>query len=129
RPQGGCMSLLYVRNLETYYGAIMALRGVSLDVDEGEIVTVLGANGAGKTTLMKTIAGLISPEKGEVNFRGSRIDGLDPDPIVKAGLSLVPEGREVFPNLTVEENLRIGAFTRKGPIADDLDLVYSYFPV
>ncbi len=123
------MSMLYLRNIETYYGAIMALRGVSLDVDEGEIVTILGANGAGKTTLMKTVAGLMQPEKGEINFLGDQIGGAEPDVVVRKGLSLVPEGREIFPNLTVEENLRIGAFTRKGGVRDDLDLVYSYFPV
>lgn len=123
------MSLLEVRNVETFYGAIMALRGVSIDVEEGEIVTILGANGAGKTTLMKTIAGLMDPEKGKITFDGAPITGLEPDRIVARGLSLVPEGREVFPYLTVEENLRLGAYTRKGGQAEDLALVYSYFPI
>lgn len=123
------MSVLSVRNVETFYGAIMALRGVSIDVDEGEIVTILGANGAGKTTLMKTICGLMDPEKGSVTFMGDRIEGMDPDRIVRKGLALVPEGREVFPYLTIEENLKLGAFTRRDAIGGDLDLVYRYFPI
>ena len=123
------MTVLKVRNVETYYGAIMALRGVSIDVEQGEIVTILGANGAGKTTLMKTIAGLMDPEKGNLALMGNDITGLEPDKIVRQGLALVPEGREVFPYLTIEENLRMGAFTRSDPIADDLELVYSYFPI
>ncbi|WP_375690141.1 ABC transporter ATP-binding protein [Pseudooceanicola sp. LIPI14-2-Ac024] len=123
------MSVLAVRNVETFYGAIMALRGVSIDVAEGEIVTILGANGAGKTTLMKTICGLMDPEKGSVTLMGERIDGLDPDRIVKKGLALVPEGREVFPYLTIEENLKLGAFTRRDAIGGDLELVYDYFPI
>jgi branched-chain amino acid transport system ATP-binding protein len=123
------MSLLEVRNVETFYGAIMALRGVSIDVEEGEIVTILGANGAGKTTLMKTIAGLMDPEKGHITFDGAPITGLEPDRIVQKGLSLVPEGREVFPYLSVEDNLRLGAYTRPGSHAEDLALVYSYFPI
>lgn len=123
------MTVLSVRNLETFYGAIMALRGVSIDVEPGEIVTILGANGAGKTTLMKTIAGLMDPEKGSVTFLGDRIDGLDPDRVVAKGIALVPEGREVFPYLTIEENLKLGAFTRRDDTADDLDLVYQYFPI
>lgn len=123
------MSVLSVRNLETFYGAIMALRGVSIDVEEGEIVTILGANGAGKTTLMKTIAGLMDPEKGVISFHGENTAHLEPDRIVAKGISLVPEGREVFPYLTIEENLRLGAFTRRGSAAADLDLVFQYFPI
>lgn len=123
------MTVLSVRNLETFYGAIMALRGVSIDVSEGEIVTILGANGAGKTTLMKTIAGLMDPEKGSIEFMGESIAGLDPDRVVARGIALVPEGREVFPYLTIEENLRLGAFTRRDSPAEDLDLVYQYFPI
>jgi len=123
------MSVLSVRNVETFYGAIMALRGVSIDVEEGEIVTILGANGAGKTTLMKTICGLMDPEKGSVTFMGDRIEGMDPDRIVRKGLALVPEGREVFPYLTIEENLKLGAFTRRDAIGGDLELVYRYFPI
>ncbi|OWU70925.1 ABC transporter ATP-binding protein [Phaeobacter sp. 22II1-1F12B] len=123
------MTVLSVRNLETFYGAIMALRGVSIDVEDGEIVTILGANGAGKTTLMKTIAGLMDPEKGSISFMGDKIAGLDPDRVVRKGIALVPEGREVFPYLTIEENLRLGAFTRSDSSADDLEMVYSYFPI
>lgn len=123
------MTVLSIRNLETYYGAIMALRGVSIDVEDGEIVTILGANGAGKTTLMKTIAGLMDPEKGSVTFMGDAISGLDPDRVVAKGIALVPEGREVFPYLTIEENLKLGAYTRRDSAASDLELVYQYFPI
>jgi len=123
-------TVLQVRNIETFYGAIMALRGVTLDVANGEIVTILGANGAGKTTLMKTVSGLMDPEKGQIEFDGTRIEGLEPDKIVKMGLAHVPEGREVFPYLTVEENLRMGAYSRRGAgVAEDIEIVYSYFPV
>ncbi len=122
-------TVLSVRNVETFYGAIMALRGVSIDVEQGEIVTILGANGAGKTTLMKTICGLMDPEKGQITFMGEPIAKAQPDRIVKKGIALVPEGREVFPYLTIEENLRLGAFTRRDAFGDDLELVYSYFPI
>ncbi len=123
-------TVLQVRNVETFYGAIMALRGVTLDVQKGEIVTILGANGAGKTTLMKTVSGLMDPEKGQIEFEGTRIEGMEPDKIVKMGMAHVPEGREVFPYLTVEENLRMGAYSRRGGgIAEDMEIVYSYFPV
>jgi len=108
----------------------MALRGVSIDVTEGEIVTILGANGAGKTTLMKTISGLMDAEKGTIDFNGQRLNGMEPDRIVARGLAHVPEGREVFPYLSVEENLRMGAYARKsGGVAEDIELVYSYFPI
>ncbi|GIX14437.1 MAG: ABC transporter ATP-binding protein [Paracoccaceae bacterium] len=122
-------AMLDVLNLEAHYGAIMALRGVSLSVEEGRIVTILGANGAGKTTLMKTISGVMDPTKGQILFMGRHVEGRDPDAIVRMGLAHVPEGREVFPFLTVEENLRMGAFTRRDDIRADLDLVYDYFPV
>lgn len=123
--------LLSVRNVESFYGPIMALRGVSLDVHDGQIVTVLGANGAGKTTLMKTISGVMDPEKGEVTFAGRSIAGEEPDRVVRAGVVHVPEGREVFPLLSVAENLRMGAFTRRdaGGIAADEEMVFSYFPI
>lgn len=121
--------VLDIRNVETFYGAIMALRGVSLEVNEGEIVTILGANGAGKTTLMKTISGLMDPEKGSIDFNGESIIGKQPDQIVRKGLAHVPEGREVFPYLTIEENLKMGAFCRSGDIRDDIALVYDYFPI
>ena len=123
--------LLRVNNLETYYGPIMAIRGVSFAVPRGAIVTILGANGAGKTTVLKTVAGVMDPQKGTVSFEGREIQGLDPDRIVRLGLSHVPEGREIFPFLTVAENLRMGAFTRPDAdgVARDLETVYGYFPV
>jgi branched-chain amino acid transport system ATP-binding protein len=124
-------ALLEVRNLETYYGPIMAIRGVSLEVQQGQIVTVLGANGAGKTTLLKTISGIMDPEKGKIIFDGQEIQGKEPHQIVKRGIVHVPEGREVFPLLTVEDNLALGAYTRsdRAAIARSRDLVFSYFPI
>ncbi|WP_333827666.1 ABC transporter ATP-binding protein [Pararhodobacter sp.] len=123
--------LLEVRNLETFYGAIMAIRGVSLEVRKGQVVAVLGANGAGKTTLLKTISGIMDPEKGKIIFDGEEIQGKEPHQIVRRGIVQVPEGREVFPLLTVEENLALGAYTRsdKAEIARDRDLVFEYFPI
>ena len=125
------MSLLKVRNIETYYGPIMAIKGVSFDVAEGTIVTILGANGAGKTTILKTISGIMDPEKGTIEFRGKRIDSLAPEKIVSLGISQVPEGREVFHDLTVKENLLMGAYLRKdkNAVKKDLDIVYQYFPI
>ena len=129
-PRTSADIVLKVRNIETFYGAVMALRGVSLEVPKGKIVTILGANGAGKTTLLKTISGVLEPEKGQVLLDGMEIQGLEPDRIVKMGIAHVPEGREVFPFLNVEENLRMGAYTRSdAEIGTDLELVYSYFPV
>jgi branched-chain amino acid transport system ATP-binding protein len=123
--------LLKVSNIETYYGPIMAIRGISLEVEQGSIVTVLGANGAGKTTILKTISGVMDPKKGTVTFDGREVQGQDPDKVMRYGLSHVPEGREVFPLLSVRENLMMGAYTRKDSdgVAQDLELVYSYFPV
>jgi len=124
------MPLLKVRNIETYYGPIMAIKGVSFDVQEEAIVTILGANGAGKTTILKTICGVMDPEKGEIDFMGQRIDSMAPDKIVRQGISQVPEGREVFHDLTVKENLMMGAYLRKdrAGIQKDLQTVYDYFP-
>lgn len=123
--------VLRVDNLESYYGPIQAIRGVSLEVREGQIVTVLGANGAGKTTLLKTISGVMDPEKGTVKLNGDEIQGSEPDQVVKKGMVHVPEGREIFPLLTVAENIMMGAYTRNdGPaIEHDLELVYTYFPI
>ncbi len=122
--------LLMLRNIETYYGPIMAIRGVSLAVPEGSIVSLLGANGAGKTTVLKTISGAMDPQKGSVRFDGADIQGRDPDRVARLGIGHVPEGREIFPFLTVEENLRMGAFSRRdGGISADIELVYDYFPV
>jgi branched-chain amino acid transport system ATP-binding protein len=129
-PHAAADAILKVRNIESYYGPIMAIRGVSLDVPKGRIVTVLGANGAGKTTILKTISGVLDPLKGTVEFEGKPITRMDPDKIVRLGLGHVPEGREVFPFLTVAENLAMGAYLRRDPkgVADDLERVYSYFP-
>jgi branched-chain amino acid transport system ATP-binding protein len=123
--------LLSVRNVETYYGPIMAIRGVSLDVPAGSIVTILGANGAGKTTILKTISGAMDLQKGSIKFEGQEIGRRDPDWVARQGIAHVPEGREVFPFLSVRENLEIGAYRRKDREAArrDLDMVYHYFPV
>lgn len=125
------MTLLQVRNIETYYGPTMAIKGVSLDAEEGDIVTILGANGAGKSTFLKTISGIMEPEKGTIEFEGKRIEGMAPDRIVRMGISQVPEGREVFIDLTVRENLMMGAYLRRDRvrIQNDLDAVHRYFPV
>jgi branched-chain amino acid transport system ATP-binding protein len=124
-------ALLTVSNVETYYGPIMALRGVSFSVPAGAIVTILGANGAGKTTILKTVSGVMDPQKGTITLEGRQIQGLDPDRVARLGLSHVPEGREVFPFLTVRENLRMGAYTRRDAdgVARDLGMVAEYFPV
>ena len=123
--------LLEIRNLESFYGPIMAIRGVSLTVEPGQIVTVLGANGAGKSTLLRTISGLMDPEKGEIHFAGRPIHGQEPHKVVEAGIVHVPEGREVFPLLTVDENLTLGAYTRRDrtEIARDREKVFDYFPI
>ena len=123
--------LLEVNNIETYYGPIMAIRGVSFAVPRGAIVTILGANGAGKTTILKTVSGVMDAQKGTVTFDGRLLRGMDPDRVMRLGLSHVPEGREVFPLLTVRENLKMGAYSRKDGegIARDLEMVYDYFPV
>jgi branched-chain amino acid transport system ATP-binding protein len=123
--------LLELLNVESSYGPVQALRGVTLSVPEGKIVTVLGANGAGKTTTLKTISGIIDPLKGQVKFRGQEIQGQSPDRIVRAGIVHVPEGREVFPLLSVEDNLKMGAYTRRDSdgIAQDLAAVFGYFPI
>ena len=123
--------ILKVTNIETYYGPIMAIRGVSFEVPQGGIVTILGANGAGKTTVLKTICGVMDPQKGSVVFEGREIQRMDPDKVMRLGVSHVPEGREVFPFLSVRENLRMGAYTRKDPagVAEDLEAVFGYFPV
>jgi len=122
--------LLEMRNIETYYGPIMAIRGVSLTVNEGEIVAVLGANGAGKTTLLKTATGALDCNKGQVLLDGEEIQCRDPDWVARKGIAHVPEGREVFPFLTVAENLAMGAYNRrdKDAVAADTETVYGYFP-
>ncbi|GAA6192762.1 ABC transporter ATP-binding protein [Phaeobacter gallaeciensis] len=123
--------ILKIRNIESFYGPIMAIRGVSLDVHPGRIVSILGANGAGKTTLMKTVSGVMDPEKGTIEFDGRQIQGSEPHKVVQQGIVHVPEGREVFPLLTVDENLSLGAYTSndKAQIERDRELVFNYFPI
>ncbi len=129
-PIVAAQPILRVANIESYYGPIMAIRGVSLEVPRGQIVTVLGANGAGKTTILKTISGVLDPLKGTIEFEGQPITRQDADKIVRLGLSHVPEGREVFPFLTVRENLMMGAYTRsdRKNVTADLERIYGYFP-
>ena len=124
-------AVLRIDNLESYYGPIMAIRGVSLEVRQGQIVTVLGANGAGKTTLLKTVSGVMTPAKGTILLNGEAIHGRDADAIVSRGMVHVPEGREIFPLLSVAENIAMGAYVRndKAAIARDRDMVFSYFPI
>ena len=123
--------LLELRNVETFYGPIMAIRGVSLTVSEGEIVAVLGANGAGKTTLLKTATGALDCRKGKVLLDEAEIQNRDPDWVARQGIAHVPEGREVFPLLTVAENLKMGAYNRRNrdAVRADIETVYGYFPV
>ncbi|MBS7344829.1 MAG: ABC transporter ATP-binding protein [Caryophanon sp.] len=122
--------MLQVNNINVFYGNIQALHDVSIDVQEGEIVTLIGANGAGKSTLLKTLSGLLKPKTGDIVYLGNKISGKPAQSIVKAGMSHVPEGRRVFANLTVEENLELGAYLRndKAGIAKDMAHVYELFP-
>jgi branched-chain amino acid transport system ATP-binding protein len=120
--------MLSVRNLVTAYGKIEALKGVSLDVAAGSITCLLGPNGAGKTTLMLTLAGVLKPRAGEIQFEGKRISTLTPDAIVRQGIALVPENRLVFPSMSVLDNLQAGAYQRKDAIASDLERVFERFP-
>ena len=130
-PPVSDLPVLKLLNVESAYGPIKAIRGVSLQVRRGEIATVLGSNGAGKTTILKTISGIIDPRKGRVEFKGEDITARDPAFIVQQGLSHVPEGREVFALLSVHDNLLMGAYTRqdRDAVAADMALVYSYFPI
>ena len=120
--------MLSVRDLVTAYGKIEALKGVSLDVAPGSITCLLGPNGAGKTTLMMSIAGILKPRKGRIEFSGRRIDGAAPHGIVAAGIALVPENRLVFPSMTVHENLLAGAYQRKDGIGEDVERMFARFP-
>ena len=122
--------MLKVRDLVVAYGGIEALKGISIDVPDGQIVTLIGANGAGKSTLLRTIMGLVKPQSGTVEYNDEMINGLNSQRIVSRGITLVPEGRRVFPNLTVLENLRIGAYLRKDEdgIAKDIQRIYELFP-
>ena len=122
------MNMLKVTDLKVNYGGIEALKGISFDVRQGQIVTLIGANGAGKSTTLRAISGLVKPSEGSINFMGRDITSLNSQKIVAEGIALVPEGRRVFSNLTVAENLRIGAYLRKDSLADDLARVYDLFP-
>jgi len=122
------MALLELRNVESYYGPIAALKGISLDVAEGAVVAVLGANGAGKTSLLKTISGALDPETGTIRFAGREIQGRQSWDVAAAGIAHVPEGREVFRHLSVLDNLKMGGFLRGGGIAEDLARIFTYFP-
>ena len=124
------MALLEMRDVHTYYGNIHALKGITIEVNEGEIVTLIGANGAGKSTTLKTISGLLRPRTGEIWFDGERIDGVPAHELVVKGISQAPEGRRIFSKMTVKENLEMGAFQRaKGPeLSADFERVYTLFP-
>ena len=129
--------MLKINNIETWYDLIRALHGISFEVQEGQIVALLGSNGAGKTTTLKTIMRLLydqkkeQPEKGTIEFQGVRIERMDTDRIVKSGISYVPEGREVFPELSVLENIQMGAYVRrdKKGIQEDIERIFNYFPI
>jgi branched-chain amino acid transport system ATP-binding protein len=124
------MPLLEVNDIHTFYGNIEALKGISLDVEEGEIVTLIGSNGAGKSTTLRSISGLTPPREGSIKFMGREIGEVPPQDIVKLGISLSPEGRHIFPRMTVRENLDLGAYLRRDSngIGEDLDRVYELFP-
>ncbi len=119
---------LSIDNLSVAYGGIQAVKNVSLEIPKGKIITLIGSNGAGKSTILRTIAGIVKPKSGSINFKGTNISGMTPDKIVNMGITLVPEGRRIFPNLTVLENLKIGAYTRKDNYSNDIEYVYSLFP-
>ncbi|MBQ4495399.1 MAG: ABC transporter ATP-binding protein [Selenomonadaceae bacterium] len=124
------MAMLEVKDINVYYGAIHAIKGISLAVEEGEIVTLIGANGAGKSTTLRTISGLLKPKTGEIKFLGKNIAGMPAHKIVREGISQVPEGRRIFAEMTVQENLELGAFTRtdKDEIQNDFKMVFGRFP-
>src|SRR5215204_4756191 len=124
------MALLEVDKVETFYGNIKALKGVSLNVDKGEIVTLIGSNGAGKTTTLRTISGMIRPKRGQIRLDGKRIDNISADRLVRMGIGHSPEGRRIFSRMTVHENLEMGAFSRndKPKIAEDMERVLTLFP-
>jgi ABC-type branched-chain amino acid transport systems, ATPase component len=124
------VALLELKDIQTYYGAIHALRGISMSIDEGEIVTLIGSNGAGKSTTLRTISGLLKPRQGEITLRDRRIDGMPPHEIVTLGVSQSPEGRHVFARMSVHENLEMGAFSRRdtAAVTTDFERVYTLFP-
>ena len=120
--------ILKISDLKVNYGGIEAVKGISFDVPEGEIVTLIGSNGAGKSSTLRTIAGLVKPAGGTISLQGEDITGKDPTAIVTKGVTLVPEGRRIFPDMTVLENLKIGAYLRKDDLTDDLNWVFELFP-
>ena len=120
--------ILRIKDLKVNYGGIEAVKGISLDVPKGEIVTLIGANGAGKSSTLRAISGLVKPTGGTIEFEGEDITAKNPTDIVTKGITLVPEGRKIFPDLTVKENLRVGAYLRKDDITDDINWVYDLFP-
>ena len=120
--------ILTIQDLKVNYGGIEAVKGISFEVPEGSIITLIGSNGAGKSSTLRTIAGLVKPVSGKIVFRGDDITGLDPTSIVKKGVTLVPEGRRIFPDLSVVENLKMGAYLRNDDISGDLQWVYDLFP-
>ena len=120
--------ILSIQNLQVNYGGIEAVKGISFDVPEGEIVTLIGANGAGKSSTLRAISGLVKPKGGKILFKGEDITGKNPTEIVSRGITLVPEGRRIFADLTVKENLRVGAYLRKDDIREDMEWVFNLFP-
>lgn len=122
------MKLLQIQNLESWYDKLQILNGINIHVNKGEIVSIIGPNGAGKSTVLKSIFGIVKKRKGQIIFDGQNIIHMQPDEIVKIGISCVPQGRPVFPTLTVHENLQLGAYIRKDAIEEDLDYVYESFP-
>jgi branched-chain amino acid transport system ATP-binding protein len=123
-------TMLKINNLNVFFGGIHALKGISFDVPKGKVITLIGANGAGKSTTLRTICGLIKPQEGKIKFNDKEITDASTDKIVNNGIALIPEGRKIFPNLTVQENLTLGAFARndKKEVAKDLEWVYELFP-
>lgn len=120
--------LLRIEDLKVNYGGIEAVKGISFSVEEGQIVTLIGSNGAGKSTTLRTISGLVKPKSGKITFAGEDITGMDPTNVVHRGITMSPEGRRIFPDMTVKENLIMGAYLRKDDLSDDFEYVYSLFP-
>ncbi len=121
-------NILEIKNLSVHFGGIKAVDGISMDIPEGKIIALIGANGAGKSTILRSVSGIVKPQGGEILFGGESLIGKTPDAIVNRGITLVPEGRRVFPNLTVLQNLKIGAYLRKDKLDNDIEYIYSLFP-